>query len=155
MCHVHCFLSSTETKPPEPCSALSNNPGLVLTFFLIMATSTWMWLIIMVPVNRFCLFPVPVYLFTLREVYQLTKIRSALHITVLRHKTLIQFCLRIWWFQLHPPDGYFRLLSASHESINSYIIFTGNSAQPTVNPWASIIKMSMYQQSPINLLTAH
>lgn len=93
MCLVHCFLSSTETKPPEPCSALSNNPGLVLTFFLIMATSIWMWLIIMVPVNRFCVFPVPVYLFTLRGVYQLTKIRTALHIIVLRHKTLIQFCL--------------------------------------------------------------
>lgn len=92
--YISCVWSTElHRDTPEPCTALSNNAGLVLTFILIMATSTWICLIIVVPANRFCLSPLSVYLFTLREVCQLTNIRTALRIIVSRHKALIQFWL--------------------------------------------------------------
>lgn len=122
MCLVHCFLSLTKTKPTEPCTTLSNNLGLVLTVFLIMATSTWMWFIIMVPVNLSCLFPLSVYLFTLREVYQLPRIIMQCIIPVLSLSPLDYFTWQLDNFRLFSATSHHKVaisVSSLQEKVHS------------------------------------
>lgn len=126
-CFEHRFLSST--KPNEPCTTLSSNVELVLTFFLIMAMGIWIWLVIVIPLSA--------QLFTLREVYQLTKKGTA-------YNALFKFCLCLH-LTISASLSSWIILSCFQLGIKEVIHVA--SKEKVHSPQVSISQLSIYQQS--------